>query len=228
MDTPNMMVGSYIRDLFLPPDPQLEAALQRAAAAGLRSIQVPPELGRLLGILVQATGARRVLEIGTLGGYSAIHLARALPADGRLISLEIDERHAQVARENLSQAGLADRAEVRVGAALDLLPALSADPPFDLAFIDADKESYPAYLEWCIRLVRPGGIIVVDNVLSHGVMLSAADDAAGRAIAAMNEAAARDPRLDAIILPTRDGRDGVLLAVVRAEATPLKPGHDKR
>ena len=105
MDTPSPTDSSYIRDLFLPPDPQLEAALRRAAEAGLRSIQVPPELGRLLGILVQATGARRVLEIGTLGGYSAIHLARALPTDGHLISLELDERHAQVARENLSQAG---------------------------------------------------------------------------------------------------------------------------
>jgi len=227
MDTPSTTVASYIRDLFLPPDPQLEAALQRAAAAGLRSIQVPPELGRLLGILVRATGARRVLEIGTLGGYSAIHLARALSADGRLISLELDERHAQVARENLSHAGLADRAEVRVGAALDLLPALTADAPFDLAFIDADKESYPAYLGWCMQLVRPGGTIVVDNVLSRrGVMPPAADDAAGRAIAAMNEAAARDPRLDAIIVPARDGRDGVLLAVVRAEATPLEHGRD--
>jgi predicted O-methyltransferase YrrM len=229
MDTPSTTVASYIRDLFLPPDPQLEAALARAAAAGLRSIQVPPELGRLLTILVQATGARRVLEIGTLGGYSAIHLARALPPDGRLISLEIDDRHAQVARENLSHARLADRAEVRVGAALDLLPALSADAPFDLAFIDADKESYPAYLEWCIRLVRPGGMIVVDNVLSRvGIVSPAADDAAGRAIAAMNEAAARDPRLDAIIVPARDGRDGVLLAVVRAEATPLEPGRDEQ
>jgi predicted O-methyltransferase YrrM len=190
---------------------------------------VPPELGRLLGILVQATGARRVLEIGTLGGYSAIHLARALPADGRLISLELDERHAQVARENLSHAGLADRAEVRVGAALDLLPALTAAAPFDLAFIDADKESYPAYLEWCVRLVRPGGMIVADNVLSRrGVIHPDADGADGRGIAAMNEAAARDPRLDAIIMPTRDGRDGVLLAVVRAEATPLAPGRDKQ
>jgi caffeoyl-CoA O-methyltransferase len=123
---------------------------------------------------------------------------------------------------------LADRAEVRVGAALDLLPALSADAPFDLAFIDADKESYPAYLGWCVRLVRPGGMIVIDNVLSRGgVMPPAADDVAGRAIAAMNEAAARDPRLDAIIVPTRDGRDGVLLAVVQAEATPLEPGRDK-
>jgi caffeoyl-CoA O-methyltransferase len=218
MDTPSTSVASYIRDLFLPPDPQLEAALQRATAAGLRSIQVPPELGRLLGILVQATGARRVLEIGTLGGYSAIHLARALPTDGRLISLEIDDRHAQVARENLAHAGLANRAEVRVGAALDLLPALSAEAPFDMAFIDADKESYPAYLDWCLRLVRPGGMIVVDNVLSRsGIVSPSADDDAGtRAIAAMNEAAARDPRLDAMIVPARDGRDGVLLAVVRA------------
>src|SRR5690349_5266200 len=181
MDTPSPTAAAYIRDLFLAPDPQLEAALQRAAAAGLRSIQVPPELGRLLGILVQATGARRVLEIGTLGGYSAIHLARGLPADGRLISLELDERHAQVARENLSEAGLGDRAEVRVGAALDLLPALSADPPFDLAFIDADKESYPAYLEWCMRLVRPGGMIVVANVLSHGILHPTSGDASGRA-----------------------------------------------
>lgn len=154
MDT---TTATYIRDLFLEPDAQLEAALQRAAAAGLRSIQVPPELGRLLGMLVRASGARRVLEIGTLAGYSAIHLARALPADGRLISLEIDQRHAQVARENLAHAGLADRAEIRVGAALDLLPTLSADPPFDLAFVDADKEPYPAYFEWCMRLVRPGG-----------------------------------------------------------------------
>jgi predicted O-methyltransferase YrrM len=228
MDTTSTMVASYIRDLFLPPDSQLEAALQRAAAAGLRSIQVSPEIGRLLGILVQATGARRVLEIGTLGGYSAIHLARALPADGQLISLEIDDRHAQVARENLAYAGLADRAEVRVGAALDLLPTLTADAPFDLAFIDANKDAYPAYLDWCIRLVRPGGMIIVDNVLSRrGVMPSVAEDAEGRAIAAMNEAAAHDPRLNAIIVPARDGRDGLLLAVVQAEATPLEPGRDK-
>lgn len=217
-DTANRMAAAYVRDLFLPPDAQLEAALQRAAAAGLRSIQVPPELGRLLSILVQATGARRVLEIGTLGGYSALHMARALRQDGRLISLEIDERHAQVARENLADAGLAERAEVRVGAALDILPTLTADPPFDLAFIDADKESYPQYLDWCLRLVRPGGMIIVDNVLSRrGMMHSVSEDPGGRAIAAMNEAAAHDPRLEAIIVPTRDGHDGVLLAVVRAD-----------
>ena len=224
MDTSTTAVATYIRDLFLPPDPQLEAALQRAADAGLRSIQVPPELGRLLGILVQTTGARRVLEIGTLGGYSAIHLARSLPADGRLISLELDQHHAQVARQNLLAAGLAERAEVRVGAALDLLPTLSAEPPFDLAFIDANKDDYPAYLEWCTRLVRPGGMIIVDNVLSRsGILLSNAQDEESRAIAAMNTAAAHDPRLDAIILPAREGRDGVLLAVVRSEANQRQP-----
>lgn len=215
MDT---AIATYIRDLFLEPDAQLEAALQRAAAAGLRSIQVPPELGRLLGMLVRASGARRVLEIGTLAGYSAIHLARALPADGRLISLEIDQRHAQVARENLAHAGLADRAEIRVGAALDLLPTLSADPPFDLAFVDADKEPYPAYFEWCMRLVRPGGMIIVDNVLSrYGIIHPQSGDTESQAIAAVNQAAAHDPRLDAIILPVRDGRDGVLIAVIRTE-----------
>ena len=224
MDTSTTAVATYIRDLFLPPDPQLEAALQRAADAGLRSIQVPPELGRLLGILVQTTGARRVLEIGTLGGYSAIHLARSLPADGRFISLELDQHHAQVARQNLLAAGLAERAEVRVGAALDLLPTLSAEPPFDLAFIDANKDDYPAYLEWCTRLVRPGGMIIVDNVLSRsGILLSNAQDEESRAIAAMNTAAAHDPRLDAIILPAREGRDGVLLAVVRSEANQRQP-----
>ena len=199
----------------------LEGALQRAKDAGLRSIQVPPELGRLLSILVQATGAQRVLEIGALAGYSAIHLARALPHDGQLISLEIDPKHAAVARENLALAGLTTRAEVRLGPALDLLPPLANELPFDLAFIDADKETYPAYLDWCLRLVRPGGLIVVDNVLSRGCgPAPSADNADGHPIAAMNAAAAHDSRLEAIIVPTRDGRDGVLIAVVRQPVPP--------
>lgn len=197
---------AYIRDLFLPPDDALDAALGRARAAGLRAIQVPPEVGRLLGILARAVGARRILEIGTLGGYSAIHLARALPADGRLITLELDPRHAEVARENLAAVGLAARVEVRLGPALDLLPSLATEAAFDLAFIDADKESYPAYLDWCLRLVRPGGLIVVDNVLRRG-----------DAIDAMNQAAASDPRLEALILPVRDGADGILVGVVREQ-----------
>ena len=165
----------------------------------------------------RAAGARRILEIGTLGGYSAIHLARALPEDGRLITLEVDPRHAAVARENLAAAGLAARAEVREGRALDLLPALAARVPFDLAFIDADKGSYPAYLDWCLRLVRPGGLIAVDNVLARGRGPGAGrGDRYDGAIEAMNRAAAADPRLEALILPVRDGADGLLLGVVRA------------
>jgi predicted O-methyltransferase YrrM len=198
--------SAYIRDLFLPHDDVLEAALRRAREAGLRSIQVPAELGRLLGILARAVGARRILEIGTLGGYSAIHLARALPEDGRLITLELDPRHAEVARENLEAAGLSTRAEVRLGRALDVLPSLAAETPFDLAFIDADKETYPAYLDWCLRLVRPGGLIVADNVLRTG-----------GAVDTMNRAAASDPRLEALILPMRDGADGILVGVVREQ-----------
>ena len=217
METPQGMTAEdYVRDLFLPPDAVLEAALQRANDAGLRSIQVPPELGRLLGMLVRATGARRVLEIGALAGYSAIHLARALPPDGRLLSLEIDPRHAAVARENLQMAGLAARAEVRLGSALDLLPALASEPPFDLAFIDADKESYPAYLDWCLRLVRPGGLLIADNALPRRHRSGHNPD--GDAITTMNAAVAHNPQLEAIILPTRGGNDGVLIAVVRDAA----------
>jgi caffeoyl-CoA O-methyltransferase len=158
-----------------------------------------------------------VLELGTLGGYSAIWMARALPADGRLISLEVNPHYAEVARANLARAGVAERVEVRVGQALDLLPAVTTEAPFDLAFIDADKVSYPAYLEWTVRLVRPGGLIVADNVLRGGAVIgpSPADEDA-RAIHEFNRRAAAHPRLDAIILPNRGGRDGVLIAAVRA------------
>jgi caffeoyl-CoA O-methyltransferase len=215
MTTGYASVEAYIQGLFAPSDEALDSALRRAQEQGLSAIQVPPELGRLLGVLILATGARRVLEIGALGGYSGIHLARALPPGGRLVSLEVSAHHAAVARENLAAAGLADRAEVRVGPALELLPALAAEEPFDMAFIDANKEAYPAYLDWCLRLVRPGGLIVADNVLRNGGVLSPTDEG-DRAIDAMNRAAAADPRLHAIILPNRDGRDGVLIAAVRA------------
>ncbi|MGH2409780.1 MAG: O-methyltransferase [Chloroflexota bacterium] len=212
-------VGTYIRDLFLAPDDQLDAALDRAQKAQLPAIQVPPEVGRLLTILARSVGARRILEIGALGGYSGIHLASALPEDGRLVSLEASATHAAIARENLAGAGLGNRSEVRLGRAIDLLPALASEERFDFAFIDADKPSYPAYLEWCLRLVRPGGMIVADNALFHGrVADPASADEGARAVDAMNRAAAANPRLDAIIVPNRDGQDGLLIAVVREDA----------
>jgi len=209
-------VGSYIRELFLAHDNILETALARARDAGLPSIQVPAEVGRFLTILARSVHAGRILEIGALGGYSGIHLARALPDGGRLISLEASPRHAEIARANLAVAGLQNRAEVRVGKAIDLLPALADDVPFDLAFIDADKPSYPQYLEWCLRLVRPGGLIIADNALSQGRVADPGNaDEGVRAIDATNRAAAANPRLDAIIVPNRDGQDGLLIAYVR-------------
>lgn len=210
-------IDAYIRDLFVPADPVLDAALHDMKAGGLPTIQVPPELGRLLAILVRTSGAQRILEIGTLGGYSAIWMARALPPDGHLLSLELDPHHADVARGNLARAGLAERVEIRVGAALELLPTLLAEPPFDMVFIDADKPSYPQYLDWALRLVRPRGLIVGDNTLRGGAVLDPADDGA-RAIDRFNRAAAANPRLDAIILPNRSGNDGMLIAVVREAA----------
>jgi caffeoyl-CoA O-methyltransferase len=210
-------IDAYIRELFIPDDDALRGATSAMQAAGLPTIQVPPPLGRLLGILVRAVGARRVLELGTLGGYSAIWMARALPADGRLISLEVNPHHAEVARANLARAGVAGRVEVRVGKALDLLPAVTVEAPFDLAFIDADKVSYPAYLEWAVRLVRPGGLLVADNALRGGAVIDPSpDDEDARAIHEFNRRAAAHPRLDAIILPNRGGRDGILIAAVRA------------
>ena len=208
-------IEAYIRELFLPSDEVLEAAVRDMGAAGLPSIQVPAALGRLLGILVRGMGARRILEIGTLGGYSAIWMARALPPEGRLISLEADAHHAEVARANIARAGLGDRVEVRLGKALDLLPDLAGDEPFDLAFIDADKTTYPAYLEWALRLVRPGGLIVADNVLRGGAILESHADDNARAVNQFNRAAAANPRLDAIILPNRGGQDGILIAAVK-------------
>jgi predicted O-methyltransferase YrrM len=209
-------IDTYIQNLFIPDDPTLTEAVADASTAGLPTIQVPASLGKLLGILVRATGARRVLEIGTLGGYSAIWMARALPADGRLISLEVSERHADVARANLARAGVAERVEVRVGAALDSLPALADGEPFDLVFIDANKDGYPAYLDWALRLVHPGSLIVADNVLRGGAVADPDNTAPDmRAVDRFNRATAGDPRLDATILPNRGGNDGILIAVVR-------------
>jgi caffeoyl-CoA O-methyltransferase len=210
-------IDDYIQNLFAPQDEALEAAVQESQRAGLPEIHVSPNEGKLLQLLAEMTGARRILEIGTLGGYSAINLARGMVEDGRLISLEIDERHAEVARQNVERAGLAQRVEIRVGDARELLSkvAESDEGPFDLVFIDADKESYPEYLEWALRLSRPGSLILGDNTIWGGAIIDPQDNST-RAIHEFNEKIARDPRFSAIVLPLlRERVDGLAIARVR-------------
>ncbi|MEU0369143.1 O-methyltransferase [Streptomyces sp. NPDC006283] len=215
-------VDSYISDLLVPEDEALTAALTASDAAGLPAISVAPNQGKLLHLLARTQGARTALEIGTLGGYSTIWLARALPADGRLISLEYDPAHADVARANLARAGLDKVAEVRTGAALDTLPRIAAEPgagPFDLVFIDADKRNNPRYVEWALRLTRPGSVIIVDNVVRGGAVTDASsEDPAITGTREMFELVAREPRLDATALQTVGvkGYDGMLVARVIA------------
>ncbi|MFJ8646407.1 O-methyltransferase [Streptomyces sp. NPDC093546] len=213
-------VGDYLADMLAPPDEALTAALAAAREAGLPAIAVSPTEGKLLHLLARTLGARTVLEIGTLAGYSTIWLARALPSDGRLITLEYDPAHADVARANLARAGLDAIAEVRTGAALDTLPKLAEEGagPFDLVFVDADKKNNPHYVEWALRLTRPGSLIVVDNVVRGGAIIDeTSTDEAVRATREMLDLVARDPRLDATALQTV-GRsyDGMLLARVVA------------
>lgn len=209
-------IDAYVEELFAPPDPVLERAIRRSREEGLPGIQVSPSAGKLLRLLAGISGARRILEIGTLGGYSTIHLARALPEDGRLVSLELDERHAEVARQNIAEAGLSEVVEVRVGNARALLAAMADGrvEPFDLVFIDADKGGYPEYLEWAVRLSRPGSLILADNTIRGGAVLDPQDESA-RATREFNERLARDPRLDAIVLPLiRASVDGLAVARV--------------
>ena len=211
-------IDDYIQERFAPQDEALEAAVRESRRAGLPEIQVSPNEGKLLQLLAEIVGARRVLEIGTLGGYSAIHFGRALPEDGRLISLEIDERHAEVARENLERAGLGEKVEIRVGDARERLAELAegGGGPFDLVFIDADKEGYPEYLEWALKLTRPGSLILGDNTVRGGSILDPQDDSA-RATNEFNEKIAEDPRLSAIVLPIlRERIDGLAIARVRS------------
>src|SRR5215213_4311559 len=210
-------IDGYVEELFAPQDEALAAALQESGRAGLPEIQVSPNEGKLLQLLAEMVGARRILEVGTLGGYSAIHFGRALPEDGTLISLEIDERHAQVARKNVERAGLEGRVEIRVGDARELLAELveNDEGPFDLVFIDADKEGYPEYLEWSLRLSRPGSLILGDNTIRGGSVLDPQDDSA-RATREFNERLAEDSRLSAIVLPLiRERIDGLAIALVR-------------
>lgn len=211
-------VDRYITKLLVPPDPSLDAALKASRAAGLPSIQVSPNQGKLLQLLAVAQGARAILEIGTLGGYSTIWLARALPADGGL-TLEADPRHAEVALANIARAGLDDVVEIRVGPALDTLPKLAAENrgPFDLIFIDADKPSYPDYLAWALKLSRRGSLIIADNVVRNGAVVDAASgDANVQGVRRFNEGLASEPRLSATAIQTvgSKGYDGFAIALV--------------
>ncbi|HEU4542512.1 MAG TPA: O-methyltransferase [Jiangellaceae bacterium] len=212
-------VDHYITDVLVEPDEALGAALRDSEAAGLPAINVTPNQGKLLHLMARMCGARSILEIGTLGGYSTIWLARALPDGGRLLSLEAEPRHAEVAAANIARAGLANRVEVRVGRALDTLPGVEADGvgPFDLVFIDADKPSNPDYVEWALKLTRPGSVIIVDNVVRGGAVADASsEDSAVRGVRRMNELVAAEPRLTATAIQTvgSKGYDGMLVAVV--------------
>lgn len=212
-------VDRYLENALLPDDPILQEVLRECGAAGLPTIQVSPLQGQFLGVLARAIGARRILEVGTLGGYSAIWLARALPPEGRLLTLEVDPTHAEVARRNLSRAGLADRAEVRLGSAIETLPRLLEEGagPFDLTFLDADKPLSAEYFDWALRLSHPGSAIVVDNVVRHlGVARVSGSDASGLGMRRLIERISAEPRVRATVLQTvgRKGHDGFLFAVV--------------
>ena len=220
---------SISRSCSRRPDAALRATLESADAAGLPSIQVSATQGKLLHVIAKSIGARRILEIGTLGGYSAIWLARALPEGGRLVTIELDPKHAEVARANIARAGLADRVDIRIGRAIDILPHLfeqciernDGAGPFDLAFIDADKVGYTGYLDWTIRLSRPGSLIIADNVIRDGAVTeSTTGDAMVDGIRRFNAALAADPRVTATAVQTvgAKGYDGFTAAVVvRAE-----------
>jgi predicted O-methyltransferase YrrM len=210
-------IDAYVTELFAPPDEALTAALRDSERAGLSEINVSASEGKLLQMLVEISGSRRVLEIGTLGGYSAINFARALPDDGVLISLELEGRHAEVARQNVDRAGLSDKVEIRVGDARDALADLveNGEGPFDLIFIDADKEGYPEYLDWSLRLSQPGTLILGDNAIREGSVIDP-DDPSSRAMREFNETLAKDPRLSALVLPLiRECIDGLAIARVR-------------
>lgn len=219
-DDPFLAVDAYIDRLFAPHDAVMESVLAAARAAGLPDIQVSPNQGKLLYLLARLVSARRILEVGTLAGYSTLWLARALPEGGRLVTLEREATHAEVARANFARAGLADRIELMEGPALDSLAHLATTEPapFDLVFLDADKASFPAYLDWAVKLARPGAVILGDNVVRAGAVLDpAGDDPSAVGAAAFNLKLADHPRLEAVILQQvgAKGHDGLAIARVR-------------
>jgi predicted O-methyltransferase YrrM len=210
-------VDAYFADLLAPTDAQLDAALAANRAANLPPIDVSPLQGKFLQVLVRMLQPKRVLEIGLLGGYSTMWMARGLPAGGRVISLEYEPRHAEVARKNLTNAGLIDRVEIRVGAALDSLPGLQPLAPFDLIFIDADKPNNPNYLDWALKLSRPGTVILVDNVVRQGNISNPdSTDADVVGTRKMFERMAAEKRLSSVAMQSvgSKGHDGFAMAVV--------------
>ena len=214
-------VDSYICERLVPTDPILEAALDASAKAGLPTIQVAPNQGKLLQLLARLQSARAILEIGTLGGYSTIWLARALPPGGRLVTLEAEPKHADVAQANIARAGLASVVELRLGPALDTLEKLATEKrgPFDLIFIDADKERTPDYFTWALKLARVGSLIIIDNVVRKGGLADAASDDPGvQAARRLHDMLKTEPRVSATTLQTvgSKGHDGWTLALVVA------------
>lgn len=205
-------IGEYISGLFAPEDELLASLREEADRTGLPPIAVSADEGRLLQVLLTSIRARRVLEVGTLGGYSAIWMARALPDDGELLSIEIEQKHAEFARRYVERAGLAERIEIRVGRALEVLPSLDGEK-FDAVFIDADKEPMPTYFEWALRLLRPGGLLIADNTLWGGKVYDETEhDEKTKAVREFNRRMATDPRILSILVPTHDG---VAIGVVR-------------
>lgn len=210
-------VDRYLVDTLVGRDSALDHAIADQKAAGLPDIEVAPTNGKLLHLLARATGARRVLEIGTLGGYSTIWLARAVPEDGRVVTIEAESRHAALAQANIDRAGVGEQVDIRIGRGADVLPTLADEAPFDLVFIDADKESNVIYLDWAARLGHPGTVVVVDNVARGGRVADAHDphpQIVGTRAAL--ELLGSDPRFDATALQTLDakGWDGVAIALV--------------
>lgn len=212
-------VDDYIDSQLIPADPALDSARRASAEAGLPQIAVTASQGKLLHLLALSVNARNILEVGTLGAYSTIWLARALPADGRLVTLEADPKHAEIARGNIAHAGLAETVELREGPALDTLPELAAEglAPFDLIFIDADKESNAEYFAWALKLSRPGSLIFIDNVIREGAVADPqSDDPMVMGVRRLNEALAKENRVVATTIQTvgSKGYDGFTLALV--------------
>jgi predicted O-methyltransferase YrrM len=212
-------VDDYICDQLVPRDEALVAALRDSKAAGLPDIAVAPNQGKMLNLVARLMGAKRILEIGTLGGYSTIWMARALPEDGRLVTCEFSSKHADIAAANIARAGLAARVDIRVGPGLATLPLLQAEqqPPFDLVFIDADKQNNVHYVQWALKLTRPGSLIIIDNVVRDGkVIETVSGDEMVEGVRRMNAFIAAEPRLDATAIQTvgSKGYDGFTMALV--------------